>query len=79
MYAHQLYHRYSPLQKFKTTSDLPPSLNINVFSTRNERVEKLFGTLHEPWFYQVGLLTRFPFTVAYEDCAWILEVRNNSR
>ena len=30
---------WTPLQKLKTTSDFPPSI---------ERVEKLFGTSHDP-------------------------------
>ena len=39
---------YSPLQKFKSTSNFPSLLNIIVFSALNERVYILFDTLHDP-------------------------------
>ena len=37
----------SPLQKFKPTSDFPPSWRIIGFLTHTKRVEELIGLLHE--------------------------------
>ena len=39
---------YSVLQKFKTTPDFAHIWHIIVFSMRNKRVEKFFGTSHDP-------------------------------
>ena len=49
---------YSTLQKFKNTSDFPPDWRIFVFSTRNERVEKFFGALHDPLFLSIKFINQ---------------------
>ena len=48
---------------------------------RTERVDKLFGTLHNPfvWLYQVVLLTSYPITPVYEIYARISVVWINRR
>ena len=40
-------NRYCPVQKFRTTSDVPPSWNIIVLSVQHERAENLLCILHD--------------------------------
>ena len=50
-----------------------------VFSTRIERLEKLFGTLHNPLVLSSRFLTREPFTLVNEIFTRNLVARNNRR